>query len=229
MEREFSIRDVITVGALKEETAELAGVDMKLAGLTENEVESIVNMLDKMIYKNANHAVKSLIVENAELIIDLVRAVKAETKQEFAGPRAKGNSLTLVDLTADMFTHVWGATGATGFEVEHTGVGVRDYIGTSADPQTVGEEEGIIILGFVDRVANPTVNKVLLSKNDDPYPYHTLIWDVNDDFPLAALPEPYIMTPETNFHIQANVFRIGPCKMKPIGFKVLQGKNLLKL
>jgi len=225
----FSIKDVVSVRSFKEESAELAGVEMKLAALSEFEVETIINMVDKMLYKNASDAVKSLVAENMDLIIDLIRAVKAETKQEFAGPRAKGNALTLVDLTADVFTYVWGATGATSFDTEHTTTGAKDYIGTSTNPQTVAEEEGIIILGFIDRVANPTVNKVILTKKGDPYPYQTLVWDANDDFPLAALPEPFIMTPETNFYIQANVFRTGICKMRPVGFKVVQGKNVMSL
>ena len=186
-------------------------------------------MIDKMLYKNANYAVKSLVAENMDLIFDVIRAVKAETKQEFAGPRAKGNALTLVDLTADVFTYVWGSTGATDFETEHTSTGAKDYIGTSANPQSIAEEEGMIILGFIDRATIPTVNKVLLTKNGEPYPYQTLDWESVDDFPLAALPEPYIFTPETNFYIKVNVFRTGICKMKPVGFKVLQGKNILSL
>ena len=228
MDKEFSIRDLVSIRSFREETAELAGVEMKLASLTENEVETIVDMLDKMLYKNANYAVKSLVVENIDLIIDLIRAVKAETKQEFAGPRAKGNALTLVDMTADLFTYVWGNTGAMTFEIEHTTTGPKDYIGTEASPQTIGEEEGMIILGFIDTATEKTVNKVLLTKNGEPYPYHTLVWEAVDDFPVAALPEPYIFTPETNFHIQAYVYKTGYCKMRPLGFKVLQGKNIMK-
>jgi len=228
MVREFSIRDMIPIRSFREESSELAGVEMKLAALSEFEIETIVNMIDKMLYKNANYAVKSLITENFDLIVDLIRAVKAETKQEFGGPRAKGNALTLIDLTPDVFTNIWGGATTT-YEIEHTSTGAKDYIGTSASPESVAEEEGIIILGFVDRVTNPTVNKVLLTKNGDPYPYQTLNWDVIDDFPLASLPEPIIVTPESNFYIQANVYRTGICKMRPVGFKVIQGKNILSL
>jgi len=246
------IIDRVGIRSFREEVAEVAGVEMKLAGLREEETEALLNMIDKYLYANASDAVKTLVAENADLIIDLVRAVKAETKQEFAGPRARGNQLTIravkaetkqefagprargnqltiVDLTADQLTRVWGATGANDYSYTATATGSVDYIGTSANPESTAEEEGIIYLGFIEEAITPKVNKVLLTKNGDPYPYSNLCWDEQRDFYLAPLPEPYFLPPETSYYISVNFFKTGKVEMKPVAFKVLQAKNVLSL
>ncbi|MHA1288828.1 MAG: hypothetical protein ACTSPB_15660 [Candidatus Thorarchaeota archaeon] len=223
------IIDKVGIRSYREEVAEVAGVEMKLASLSERENEALLNMLDKYLYVNASDAVKNLVVENVDLIVDLVRAVKAETKQEFAGPRARGNQLTIVDITADQLTRVWGATGATDFSYTATATGAVDYIGTSANPETTAEEEGLIYLGFTESAVAPKTNKMLLTKNGDAYPYSNLMWESQEEFYLAALPEPYFIPPETSYYISVNFFKTGKVEMKPIGFKVLQAKNVLSL
>jgi len=227
--REFSIVDVVGIRSYREEVAEVAGVEMKLASLREDEAESILSMIDRYYYENANPAVRSLIVENAELTIDLVRAVKAETKQEFAGPIARGNQLTITDLTADHFTNVWGSTGATDFTYTASSTGSTAYIGTSSAPESVAEEEGYVFLGFIEMSPTPKTNKILLTKNGDPYPYSNFVWNADEDFYLAPLPEPYFFPPESSYYINVNFHKTGSVEMKPIGFKVLQAKNVLSL
>jgi len=223
------IIDRVGIRSFREEVAEVAGVEMKLAGLREEETEALLNMIDKYLYANASDAVKTLVTENADLIIDLVRAVKAETKQEFAGPRARGNQLTIVDLTADQVTRVWGGTGAKDFTYTATSTGAVEYIGTESNPETTAEEEGILYLGFLEHAVTPKTNKILLTKNGDPYPYSNLCWDEQKDFFLAPIPEPYFIPPETSYYMKVNFFKTGKVEMKPVAFKVLQAKNVLSL
>ena len=227
--REFSIVDVVGVRSYREEEVEVAGSTRKLAALSEAECESILSLMDRLYYENANKATRALVAENAELVIDLVRAVKTETKQEFAGPVARGNQLTLVDMTADVFTRVWGGTSPIEFVNTISATGSTDYIGTSSNPESVAEEEGYVFLGLTELAASPKINKVLLTKNGDAYPYGNLNWDVDEDYYLAALPEPYFLPPETSYYITVYANKTGTTELKPIGFKVLQAKNVLSL
>ena len=221
------VRDYI--GNYSEEVAEVAGVEMKLASMRKEEVEILARTIDKLLYMNANEAVKELYVENFDLIIDLIRAVKTETKQDFAGVRARGNQLTVVDLTADQFTYVWGSTGATNFTYTATSTGAVDYLGTSANPQSVAEEEGYLILGFIEKAPSPKVNKTQLTKNGDKYAYTPLTFEADETFYLAALPEAWFFPPESNFYVQMNFFKTGKVELKPVGIKVLQAKNIMSL
>jgi len=212
-----------------EEVAEVAGVEMKLASMKSDEVETLARMLDKILYINANEGVRQLFIENFDLVIDLVRAVKTETKQEFAGVRARGNQLTIVDLTADQFTYVWGATGATDFTYTATATGAVDYLGTSANPETVAEETGYLILGFIELAPSPKINKTQLTKNGDKYIWNNIEFEADEEFYVAALPEPWFFPPESNFYVQMNFFKTGKVELKPIGIRALQAKNVMSL
>lgn len=212
-----------------EEVKKVAGVETKLAEMTKVEVEALARMLNKMLYLESNVAVKQLYADNFDLIIDLVRAVKTETKQSFGGARARGNQLTVVDLTPDVFDYIWGSSGATDYTFTASSTGAQDYLGTSANPESVAEEEGYIILGVVELSPTPKVNKIHLTKNGDPYAYNTLKFEVDESAYVAALPEPWIFTPESTFYVQANFFKTGNVEMEPIGLKVLQAKNIMSL
>jgi hypothetical protein len=212
-----------------EEVAEVAGVEMKLASVTSREVEEIAKMLDKMLYREATPAIRELFTENFDLVIDLIRAVKTETKQEFAGVRARGNQLTLVDLTADQFTNVWGATGKVDFTYTATATGAVDYLGTEAAPETVAEEEGYLILGFVELSTSPKINKTQLTKNGDKYVWNNVKFEVDENFYVASLTEPWFFPPESNFYVQMNFYKTGKVETIPIGIKAVQAKNIMSL
>ena len=148
-----------------EEVAEVAGVEMKLASMRSDEVGELTKIIDRLIYYEANASIKQMFAENFDLVIDLIRAVKTETKQEFAGVRARGNQLTIVMLTADQFARVWGTPGKPDFTYTATTTGAVDYLGTPTNPEVVPEEAGYLILGFTELAFSPKINKCQLTKN----------------------------------------------------------------
>jgi len=212
-----------------EETQKIAGAEMKLAKLSKEETEAISDMLDKLLYTNANESIRQLYAENFEAIVDLVRVVKSETKQDFAGIRAKGNQLTLVDLTADVFARVWGTTGKTDFTYTATTVGATDYLGTSTNPEATSEEEGIIILGFIEAATSPKINKTQFIKNRESFITNNLKFDADETFYVAPLVEPWFIPPESTFNVRMNFYKTGKTELIPIGVKVLQAKNIANL
>jgi len=229
VERFRSFRDVFRIERKEEESAKIAGVEVKLAEFSQEEIRKVLDMLDSLFYQNAYPAVRSLIAENLDLIIDLIRIVKAETKQDFGGIRAKGNQLTLVRVTADMLGTVWGQSGKTDFTYTATSTGPVFYIGTDTNPEKTTEEEGIIYLGFVEKAVTPKTNKLQLTKHKEPYLPFDLNWEVDQDIYLAKLVEPIMILPETEYYMKTNFYKVGTVEMEPIALKVMQAKNVPRL
>lgn len=227
-EGRFSIMDEISPQGFAAGSEEIAGATQTLAELRQDEHEKILQLLDTYYYTNANPSVKDLVVENEDMITNLVRVVKQEVNQSFAGGLARGQALTLVDLEAEQFTNVYGAS-ATSWENNIAGTGAFDYIGTSASAESVSEEEGYLIFGFIEKVPTPKVNKVMPQKNSETYPYSGLSWKSDEDVLLAPLPEPYFFPPESTFYIQGKANKTGDIELIPLGVKVMRGKNLLTL
>jgi len=212
-----------------EEVAEVAGVEMKLASMKSEEVSELAKMIDKLLYLEANESIKQLYAENFDLVIDLIRAVKTETKQDFAGVRARGNQLTIVGLTADQFTRVWGTTGKLDFTYTATSTGAVNYLGTATDPEVVLEESGYLILGFQELSISPKINKCQLVKNGDKYIWNNIDFEADENFYVAALAEPWFFPPESNFYVKMNFFKTGKTELRPIGVKAVQAKNVMEL
>jgi len=212
-----------------EEVAEVAGVEMKLASMRSEEVNELAKMIDKLLYIEANESIRQLYVENFDLVIDLIRAVKTETKQDFAGIRARGNQLTIVALTADQFARVWGTTGKLDFTYTATATGPTDYLGTSANPEIVPEESGCLILGYQELSVSPKINKCQLIKNGDKYIWNNIDFEADENFYVAALAEPWVFPPESSFHVKMNFYKTGKTELKPIGVKAVQAKNVMEL
>lgn len=213
---------------LPEETGVLGGVRIKMAGFDQDEYDALINLLDKMFYKNSLASAASIVAENILSIIDLIRVVKTNTKEGFAGVRAKGRQLTLELITADSLPLVWGNTGVSNYEYTISATGPLDYIGNASSPVKVGEEEGQIYLGFIEPVSDPKINKLSMSKNGEPYPYLTIDWSAKEDN-VACLPEPWIFPPESNYYIRVSAYKTGDTEFTPLAFRAVEGMNVLEL
>ena len=223
------VKDAIST-ALSEDVTKKFEEKLKasLAPFTEVEAKALVNIIESAMY-HASDPVRDLVEVNLVSIIQLARAVKSQARAPFGGIIARGNELTATNVDAEMFEYVWGATGRTTFENTLTSVGTFDYIGTEASPQSVAEEEGYIILGFIDPVAEPVVHRAQLIKDRTEYQYVSLKFEYAKDYPLAALPEPWVILPEQSFHIKVKNKATGRTKLHPIAFKICRAKVLLSL
>jgi len=216
--------------ALSEETTKKFEELFKasLSPFTEDEAHALVNIIEASVY-HATPQVRELVQSSLVAIIEAARAVKAQARSPFGGIIARGNELSATSIDAEMFEYVWGATGKTTFENTLTSVGVFDYIGTDTNPQNVSEEEGYIILGFIDTVAEPVVHRAQIIKDKTEYQYVSLKFEYADEYPLAALPQPWVILPEQSFIIKVKNKATGRTKLEPIGFKICRAKVLLSL
>ncbi len=213
---------------LPEEIGKLGGVTIKMASFDQDEYDALINLLDKTFYKNSLASAASIVAENILPIIDLIRVVKTNTKEAFAGVRAKGRQLTLELLTADVLPSVWGNANPANYEYTISSTGSLDYIGSASSPVKVGEEEGQIYLGFIEPVPVPKINKLAMNKNGEPYPYLTIDWSAKKDN-IACLPEPWIFPPESNYYIRVSAYKTGDTEFTPIGFRAVEGMSVLEL
>jgi len=225
----FSLSEYLKPKDYPETEDYIAGVKTKLASFSREECQALIDMLDKMYYYNAYYSIKQTIIEDFDLIVNLIRSVKTETKQPFQGVYAKGNGLTLKRLDVNDFGYVWGTNTNKTWKMTVTAGNAYEYIGTSSNPEQTAEEEGIIILGFMEKSPVPKIDQVQLKKNGEDYIPQFLEWDAVEDEPFVPLPEPYVMLPETNFQLKVHASVDGETEFVPVGFKILQAKKVPSL
>jgi len=221
---DIQLRNILRPMNLPRGDIQIAGTETVGAEFTEQESKILIKMLDRMYYVNSIPSIKKCISDNYDILVDLIRVVKTNTKQPFRGMFAKGNDLTIKPLYEEDFKYVWGSDTDKTFEHNVTKGTVYDYVGTDADPETTKEEEGIIILGFLDLNPDPKIYKVRLMKNGEYYIPQELEFDKLESDNFVALPEPYVILPESTYQIKAKAYEDGDTYLIPVGFRVLMAK-----
>jgi len=197
----------------------------QLAVFREKEVVSLLTQIEAILYGKPEDVIK-LVEVGTKAVIDVARAVKASAgNPDFAGYEGRGNELTCVDIDPLMFSNVWGAARSD-WEYYISSAGVVDYIGTDASAETTAEEEGYVILGFEDPVPEPVIIRAQLIRDGDKFQYASLRF--TGKYPVAALPEPWVILPEQTFQIKVRASAAGKTRLKPIGFKILRSKAAIE-
>jgi len=212
-----------------EETAEVAGVETKISSLSQEETERLAMSINSLLY-GAPDVIVENVADNFDLVVDLVRAVKSFSRSPYQGIRSKEKGLQIIRLTPDVFTYIWGATGATNWTYEVTIAGVYDYVGTPDSPETTAEEEGLIIFGFLDTSTTKPVKRVQIVKDGRSKFYQDLSFEylcAYDSVPYIPLEEPILILPESSFYIKVQT-SAGTTKLEPVGFKVLMRTEIAK-
>jgi len=222
-------KDIIQSVVKNYEQEENDALRATLAKFEAKEVKALINMVESYVFASPQ-SLRELVSYTLPAIIDCARAVKTSASdQPFLGVRSRDNQLILEPIDATMFNRVWGQTGKTNFENTITSTGSTDYIGTSDNPESTTEESGYVIIGFLENSPSPKINKALLSKSNEKYPYAGLEFSKCGKMQLAALPQPWIIIPEQSFYIEVYAYKTGTTELEPVGFKVMQAKNTLKL
>ena len=211
-----------------EETVQIGTRTYKLSALSEIDSALFAKTMDYIVSQIASPLVYDIVVRRADIVLDLVRMVNTETKQGFKGVWARGKQLTIKFISPDELL----GTGVTTWLKTYTSTGWTDWAYSSSSPKDVGEEEGYIILGFVDLVEDPKIDAVKMYKDGDNYVPTYLSWDFHEDtrrIYAQELPEAWLFPPESSFAIRAHVRATGSDKLVPIGFRVLEAENLISL
>lgn len=222
IKRMVSVEDYFKVQSYPYETDDVAGKSLKLEATKEEEALTFVEELNtKLLLVHPQFAEKIALL--SPILFNLMRSVKDETKQDYKGARARGQELDIVmfgpeELGKTTWTQTFAATGWA------------DFIATIAAPRDMTQYSAELIIGFIDRIASPKVNKVRFVKNGDPYVVENLDFDfVKDDqvYPVHILRQPWIAFPRDKYAVRQRAFATGTDRLIPVGFKVVRAESRL--
>lgn len=174
--------------------------------------------------------IRYLLGKHQYAILALGRNVMASAKQPYGGANALGAEITMrllrpIDLA---FTagYLWdrdlsGETPGTLF-IWQAQAGAAD---------TIGEEEGNIILGFIDPVPLPGVDAYqVITNGNRTYPFYTLSFTQfrADSIPVAECMAPIMEWPEDTVQINCDPSRaINPDRLQAIGIHFARARAMV--
>jgi len=211
-----------------EETVLIAGKEYAVAEMKKEEVDIFVAELEQ-ICKYINPAEAEIIAHMSPITLDLVRAVKKETKQPFKGYKARGNELTVVKIAARHIRTDLSPTRDTWLK-SYTTVGWADYLASATSPRTMTEQTAEIIGGFTNRIDVPKVNLFRYVKDGDPYTTETIeMENVQEahDFGVVELKQPLVIPPLSNYYIRVFAYATGDDRMAPVMLKVYRARDIM--
>jgi len=218
-----------------EEDITIADKTFRASALARDDVELLVRKADTLAMSKLNPLVAEIVAAVMPDVVNLVRMVNVNTKQGFAGMLATSRQLDLTWPRAKDFDPY--AIGGTTWLVADTdipagsggsGTGVKTY----KTETTLTENEGVIILGFLDAIDNPKVDAVKFYKYGKEVGVpQNLNWDVRPGFgtenlPVAKLAVPVIVEPEASYKIENYWFATGNNRLEPIAFHVKQAQAI---
>lgn len=212
------------------ETATITGKTFSVKRISETEAEILAAELERVVADVKSPMIAGLIAENFENILTLVEAVNHETKQGYRGAGARGNQLTCQLLRpADLAKTSWDVTVASG---------TSDFISTFTAPRSVAEEEGEVILAFMDQQNKPLIDACQFQKDADALVIEPLAFRARKNFvvtsgetetPIAKLRRVLIAPPESTYAMKIHAVASGVDSLEPIGFRIRKAKDVLAL
>lgn len=173
--------------------------------------------------------VNRLIRQNVDNIQDLVEAVNDNTKQGYGGLSADGSQILVQWLTPQHFSKAsWNRDVASG-------TGVTFISGT------MGEEEGLVIFGWANKVDEPVTDAIKIYKGTEQSTPESLAFrmtkrmtskDPDDTFdggsvetPIVEMSDTLVVPPETDFEIKEKKPTSGADALQPLGFYVTRAED----
>ena len=220
---------------IEADTAEIGGKTYDLSRIAYWDAKLFSLEMDAVLEKQ-NPLIHEVYAKYAVNIFDLIRMVNTNTKQGFKGMTGSGNEIDLILLsqarlfydpddsedTRESWIRTIDAVGSKNFfEGAHAGTEC-----------TMGEEEGLIFLGFYNPALDPCVDAVKITMNTEPFNVQGLDFmqaqlEMGD--PIIELKEPWTLPPEQSGEIEAYYFKTGEDDMRPLGVWVKMSRNLRDL
>ena len=192
-----------------------------LRAVTVDELDLFNKDLTSIAAQYASEPIRAALAKNQREALVLARAVMYAASQPYKGAYAVGDEICMrlicpvdmaytieeiwdLNLSAETVGDIWGTqTGGT----------------TPAD-DTMGEEEGNIIVGFTNPVPLPGLAKYQFIKGGKTFPYFPLQYNIAraDSLPFVEVLAPLLEFPEETVRIQCDVGRaIAVDRTQPVG------------
>lgn len=212
----------------------------KLAGLSEDEVITILKKLDSFA-PGWSPQISLMFAEGAYAVIQAVRLAKYQSQQNFRGIFAQGGELDLrllrpKDVGGAIMSS--GGTSATGL---YAGTGAAVYtwlntlvVNTTANmipQQTMLQWAAQVYLGFIDPIEVPPIEAIqfkLYTVSIAPQPADFKLIKTLDanEIPVVKLEKPIIIPPLGQQYLDIKPYRSGDSKIQPISVIVARAQDL---
>jgi hypothetical protein len=209
---------------------------VKVAELTAEEVEKLWNDCvrpfwrgDKGYYTQPS-PLYWLTSQYFPAIIHEVRVVKEKVGSSYGGTLGRGKELAAMFCKPSMFTKNGAALTTWLFTAT---AGLDWFISGSTDaPIELGEDEGLIFLGWADPIETPKADSVQLEKGGDLQLAEVLPFMANMDASGNSIiinKTPWYIYPKEKYRVQVRYFADGDDRLQPIGFKITTAEKLMAI
>jgi len=203
----------------------------KMAEIDNADIKIFADELDIALTLQ-NPLVQSLYAKNASALVNLIRTVNVESASGFKGSVGSGRQLDTILLRAVQFYDPDNAP--TNIRVDWPrGIAVLattnalNFIqgSTAATDLTMGNEQGLAILGFANPAQNPVSDALQITYLSQAYNIQNLDFElamtnVEIGDVIVELKQPLFVHPKEDFKIQVRYFATGTDELRPIGLWV---------
>lgn len=217
---------------------------VKLAAFSALECDRLLKKLDILALQTMEPSVATMLAEEVEAIMVLVRIVKTETKESFMGILGSGSNLDIGWLRAQTIgsTITRGTAGADNLGIWSLvpfAAAAETWLHTVTPnaaeiywpTQTMAEEAGVIHLGAIDPIAIPKIDSILFTIAGIPTPAQSANLQVRRSFdenmvPLVRWEKPVLIGPEKTQLITVFPFTAGDTRFQLLSLVVAQAEKL---
>lgn len=219
----------IGVSSYSSGTATIGGSEVSVAGLSSDDSQRLKKDLGLILAEEKSPTVQDIISRHGDDVLTMVRRVNKETGNGYKGMFAEGKQLQVNPIAPTDIER--GGSQLTTWERDISTTGTTDWLYSSDNHASLGEQQGVVIFGAIDRVSVPKINRIRLWKNNKKVPESLetmLTRQTMDDneLPVYELRETIFGFPEEEFYIDANAYATGTDRLQPIGFVVGQAKDI---
>lgn len=218
-------------------------VSVQQAEMSIEELNLILLKLDQLCLSRQNEAVSVMVLEEMGSIIAMIRRVKVETKDPFAGILAVGNQLDIAwlrpkDIGATALLNK-DATESCGLNAGTSG-GVYGWLKSAAvadtsvvviPTQTMAQYAGLIHLGAIDPVAVPKYNAITFTLSGIACPRQSMPFNLrkgfgDSDVPLIRYEKPVLVGPLKQQLVTVKPNISGDTKFEMLSLLVARAQDL---
>jgi hypothetical protein len=211
-----------------------------LAGLTKDEVTTILKKLDSMA-PGWSPQMTMLLVEGAFAVIRAVQLVKAQSKQQFRGSVAQGAALdlrflrphdiggTILNPAATGSLGLYAGTSGAVYTWDSTAF-VQDTTRHMVPTQTMEQYAALVYLGFIDPIEVPCCNAYQftlfgVALPAQPAEFQMIKTFGGNEVPVVKMEKPIIVPPLGAQLVDVYPYRSGESKIQPVAILVTRAQE----
>jgi hypothetical protein len=223
-------------GQYKANSVFIGGKDYLALDISPEDLQILAGDLDTLLDHEANPEVADIIARGSPRILDAVRLVNVNTKQGYKGSQARGMALCTNPLVPGDLKAASSASAKTNWLTTVSTAAAANYSGDSTNVNNMVVSSlpvlAHVILGFVNPIEVPKMDRIQLIKNGDPWVYEALTYGWRAQLgtyhtPVYELKQPWIIPPGEKYYIACQYIITGDDKTQPIAFAIKRATDII--